>query len=114
VKTRDPLIAAIGGYERAFQRDDRDVVQSRFLDVLLCLVRNLSADVNQAEPNGSTPLISAASSDCALVQCLAMELGADVNQAMLDGTTAWRRSWRSRCYTYTYTFTHRAPLMATA
>jgi hypothetical protein len=81
VKSFRPLMSAIRGHEEAYGRGDVDVLQGRLLDVLRCLVRKLSADVNKAMPNGDTPLCRAATSGVAVVQCLAMELGADVNQA---------------------------------
>jgi ankyrin repeat protein len=50
----------------------------------------MGADVNQATPNGETPLAIALLQDnLAVVQCLVIELGADVNppQAMPHGLT---------------------------
>jgi hypothetical protein len=59
------------------------------LDILRCLVKELSADVNGARlENGGTPLYAAAQiGNLALLQCLVEELGADVNQAANEGVT---------------------------
>jgi hypothetical protein len=65
-------------------------------EVLLCLVRELGADVNQATVRGvmgamrtgATPLIAAAQSDnLAAVQCL-LQLGANIDQGDEAGFTA--------------------------
>jgi hypothetical protein len=53
-----------------------------------CLVKELSADVNQADDDGFTPLyIAAQQGHHSVVQCLVKELGANVNRATLDGST---------------------------
>jgi ankyrin repeat protein len=51
-------------------------------DVLNCLVKELGADVNQAQETGATALIMAAQEGHAnILQVLVEELGADINQA---------------------------------
>jgi hypothetical protein len=51
------------------------------LDVIRCLVKELGANVNQADADGCTPLFMAAlEGHLELVRCLGKELGADVNQ----------------------------------
>jgi ankyrin repeat protein len=58
------------------------------LDVAICLVKELGADVNQAADDGATPLfIAAQNGHIDLVLCLVKELGADVNQGRKDGFT---------------------------
>jgi hypothetical protein len=62
-------------------------IQCGFLDVLRCLVTKLGAEVNQATPNGKTPLMAAArSASLAVVQCL-VELGAEVGAVDIYGDT---------------------------
>jgi hypothetical protein len=59
------------------------------LDALRCLVKDLGADVNQAD-RGPTlqPLhIAVHLGNIDMVHCLVNELGADVNQRDMDGTT---------------------------
>jgi hypothetical protein len=52
------------------------------------MVKELGADVNQAEKDGCTPLfIAAQHGHESLVRCMVKELGADVNQAMHGGCT---------------------------
>jgi ankyrin len=56
--------------------------------VVLCLGKELGADINQADVKGATPLnIAAQSGHEAVVLCLAKELGADVNLAAHNRTT---------------------------
>jgi ankyrin repeat protein len=56
--------------------------------MVLYLVKEVGADVNKANHEGTTPLyIAADEGDLALVQCLVKELKADVNQASLNGST---------------------------
>jgi ankyrin repeat protein len=59
------------------------------LDVVLCLVNDLGADVNQDILKfGATPLYLAAQlGNLDMVRCLGTELGANVNKAMRDGST---------------------------
>jgi hypothetical protein len=53
-----------------------------------CLVQELSAEVNQADKEGYTPLhFAAGECDLAMVLCLVKKLGADVNKANLKSTT---------------------------
>jgi hypothetical protein len=58
------------------------------LEVVICLVRELGADVNQTTSIGVTPLyIAAQKGYLPVVQCLVNELGAHVDQSKFNGTT---------------------------
>jgi hypothetical protein len=58
------------------------------LKVVRFLIKEASADVNQATSLGNTPLYAAAcQGHLSVVQCLVNELGADVNQEASDGST---------------------------
>jgi ankyrin repeat protein len=58
------------------------------LDLMRCLVDDLSADVNQANVKGATPLyIAAYFGRLDIVRCLVGELGASIHQATHDGST---------------------------
>jgi hypothetical protein len=57
-------------------------------EVALFLVRNLGADVNQADAKGFAPLfIATHAGNLRMVKCLAIELGADVNQTDAEDCT---------------------------
>jgi hypothetical protein len=71
-KTGEPLRAAAG---------------FGFVDVVICLVQKLGADVNQTIEYGWTPLLKAAfEGKLGVVRCL-VELGADVNKCNGEGAT---------------------------
>jgi hypothetical protein len=77
VRTADPLVGAATRFDGGS------------LEVLLCLVRELGADVDQAygRLDGPTPLTCAAEvGDLSVVQCL-VQLGADVNRVDFEGYT---------------------------
>jgi ankyrin repeat protein len=59
------------------------------IPIMSCIVKELGADVNEANDNGATPLVIASmNGDLNLVRCLLKELGAQVNQGVNDGSTA--------------------------
>jgi hypothetical protein len=65
-----------------------DAVWHNNYEVVLCLVRELGADVNQIDENGLLPLCSAARvGDLRMIKCLVIELGADVNRFDAAGNT---------------------------
>ena len=56
--------------------------------MLRCLANELGADVNQAWPDGATPLhVAAEKGILAVVRVLVRELGAAINKARLNGMT---------------------------
>ena len=58
------------------------------LDVARCLGKELGADVDKANNNGTTPLyVAAQNSHLDVLRCLDKELGADVDKARNDGAT---------------------------
>lgn len=59
-----------------------------YLALVECLVKELGADVHQADYNGCTPVYTAAhSGHLKMVQCLVKELGTDVTKANVQGGT---------------------------
>jgi hypothetical protein len=68
--------------------------ESGSLDMVRCLVQELGADVNQAMPDGETPLtlIVAGSYDQLPVVCCLIELGAEVGAVNARGDTALLKS----------------------
>jgi hypothetical protein len=65
-----------------------DAVQHGNYEIAQCLVRELGADVNQANTEDYSPLcIASQLSNLRMVQFLATELGADVNQTDAGGLT---------------------------
>jgi ankyrin repeat protein len=56
------------------------------LAIVRCLVKELGADVNQANDGGLTPMCAAAEKvDIALMRCLVKEFGVDVNKGNVAG-----------------------------
>jgi hypothetical protein len=83
----------LGGWARQVVRVTtggplRAAAASGFVHVVICLVHELGADVNQTIEYGWTPLLKAAfEGQLGMVQCL-VELGANVNKCSGEGTTA--------------------------